>query len=473
MEIRDRPYDLYAIMALSTMLLAVLLFLPGITPLRVVLGLPFILFFPGYALICALYPERPRIVDADIEKGSKGEIIPAMTKAGKRQMRRDRREAHKEEEENGDDLEKTRTKGIDTLERVALSLGLSIAISPLIGLVLNYTYDWNPDHLGIRLTTVFAGLYAFIMITSIIAVRRRMSVPMEDRYGFIIDISFPEGESKVDRALTVGIVVMMLLSAGLLIYIIVVPRTGESFTEFYVLGRDGKADEYPRYFETAERMRVTIGIGNHEHRDMNYTLTLTISPQANNLTVEGLDNVTISRTMQPSMEIQVQKGGTLLIPCNFSIGDPGSYKLRFLLYLDGKEYRDLHLWVRAFYPGTLRDDGHALLFVAGEGGDPAHTGAVQDGRTTVGLGMMDRGGGADLANVTFSTGGQSTFREVLNMTGRIDDHGAFAIVPVGSGSVAESEIELHLPDTATVLLVSIDIEGREYTFTIGLRGDAL
>jgi uncharacterized membrane protein len=89
----DDNWDLLLLNVLSVALILVIVFIPN-SPVRVVLGLPFVLFFPGYALICLLFPRK------------------------------------------GD---------LDGVERIALSLGLSIAIVPLIGLALNYT-SW-----GIRL----------------------------------------------------------------------------------------------------------------------------------------------------------------------------------------------------------------------------------------------------------------------------------------------------------------------------------
>ena len=86
------PADIIICMLWSIILLPVaLLNIDG--TIRVILGLPFILFIPGYILIFALFPCR-----------------------------------------------KT-DQGIDIIERIALSFGLSIAVVPLIGLGLNYT-EW-------------------------------------------------------------------------------------------------------------------------------------------------------------------------------------------------------------------------------------------------------------------------------------------------------------------------------------------
>lgn len=84
--------------------------------LRYVLGGVFVLFLPGFLLISALYPRR-------------GEM--------------------------------------DTLERVALSIGLSLAIVPLIGLILNYT-PW-----GIRLEPIMAAMAFFAEAMAVVVVVRR------------------------------------------------------------------------------------------------------------------------------------------------------------------------------------------------------------------------------------------------------------------------------------------------------------
>lgn len=92
---------------------------PALLPARYVLATLYVLFLPGYSLIEALYP-------------SEGSLSP--------------------------------------LERVALSIGLSLAVVPLIGLVLNYT-PW-----GLRLTPVVVSTAAFTSTMSIVALYRKYSI---------------------------------------------------------------------------------------------------------------------------------------------------------------------------------------------------------------------------------------------------------------------------------------------------------
>ena len=88
-------------------------------PLRAVVGFPLVLFLPGYSLVSALFPGKDEL---------------------------------------------------DVLERIALSIGLSICVVVFVGLGLNYT------PLGIRLGPVLLVLSTFTLIFTGISAVRRMSV---------------------------------------------------------------------------------------------------------------------------------------------------------------------------------------------------------------------------------------------------------------------------------------------------------
>src|SRR6056297_3234219 len=68
-QLRLLPADLAAVVGL-TLCTIVVVFVPWLneTPLRIIVGLPFVLFLPGYAFIAALFPEAgesPVSVDED------------------------------------------------------------------------------------------------------------------------------------------------------------------------------------------------------------------------------------------------------------------------------------------------------------------------------------------------------------------------------------------------------------------------
>jgi len=212
-----RSWDLTGIILFSLILIVVILATPD-SPIRVVIGLPFILFFPGYALIAFLFP---------------------------------------------------REEDLGIIERVALSFGLSIAITPLIGLGLNYT------PFGIRLGPILICITAFNLIFAFLAEYRRNSVdqpyvPIQlDRMKEMTRSTFKEG-NRVDRALTIILVISIAASLIALAYVIAVPKQGEKFTEFYILGPGGKASDYPTNLTVGEDASLIIGIANHEYQEMYY-----------------------------------------------------------------------------------------------------------------------------------------------------------------------------------------------------------
>ena len=79
-------HTFFVVNILTAILILIITFAPG-TIFRIILGLPMVLFFPGYTLISALFPRKD---------------------------------------------------SLSGVERLALSFGLSIAVVPLIGLILNY-----------------------------------------------------------------------------------------------------------------------------------------------------------------------------------------------------------------------------------------------------------------------------------------------------------------------------------------------
>ncbi len=95
------------------------------SPLRVVVCFPFVMFLPGYLLVSALFPRKDEI---------------------------------------------------DAIERITLSIGLSICIVVFVGLCLNYT-PW-----GIRLGSILLALSAFLLVFTALSALRRIHVPESERF---------------------------------------------------------------------------------------------------------------------------------------------------------------------------------------------------------------------------------------------------------------------------------------------------
>lgn len=121
----ERNLWLYAVLVISFSTVLVIYLMPSAFPfvaLRWVLGSVFVLFVPGYVTVEALFP---------------------------------------------------RGRDLDSIERFALSVGLSLALVPLVGLLLNYT-PW-----GIRLNPIVISLTILTVGLALIGLARQYRTSAE------------------------------------------------------------------------------------------------------------------------------------------------------------------------------------------------------------------------------------------------------------------------------------------------------
>ncbi|WP_292485229.1 DUF1616 domain-containing protein, partial [Methanohalobium sp.] len=141
---------------------------------------------------------------------------------------------------------------------------------------------------------------------------------------------------KLDKALSILLVISIIASVATLAYVVATPKQGEQFTEFYVLGSGGMADNYPTNLEVGENGTVTIGIVNHEYEKTDYTLKM----QLDNNTLPLNDEI---------KTLTLDHNQTLEEPITFTPNKAGTnMKLEFLLYKNNnftQPYRNLHLWI--------------------------------------------------------------------------------------------------------------------------------
>lgn len=207
--------ELVLIILLTLLTVPVVEFTTG--PLRIIAGVIILLLFPGYALMAALFPRK---------------------------------------------------LSMQSVERVVLSVVLSFAVVPLIVLIFNYT-PW-----GISLEPIFGAVASLIVIASLVALFRRWRLPQSVRFAPRIRIRMPQwgGGSRLDKAISLVLVLLILGAAAALFYVITTPRAPETFTDFYVLGSEEMVEDYPQELVLGEQAEVTLGIINHEHQDMSYTV---------------------------------------------------------------------------------------------------------------------------------------------------------------------------------------------------------
>lgn len=211
--------DLAAVILLLLVMVPVALLASG--PLRVVLAAAFLVFLPGYALVAALFPRKD---------------------------------------------------SLELLERITLSLVLSLAIVPLLGMVLNYT-PW-----GIDTYPVVATVLGFVLLCSWVALWRRYRLPPDDRFRLPIPsvIRLPGG-TRLDKVLAGALALAVLGALGTLVYVIAFPRDVEEFSEFYLLGSEGMMQHYPQEAIAGQPVVVTVAVANREQAETEYVVEASIN----------------------------------------------------------------------------------------------------------------------------------------------------------------------------------------------------
>jgi|AGTN01.2.fsa_nt_gi Predicted membrane protein len=284
------------------------MYTPGISDTLLRFGLIVILFMflPGYAFVAALYPAR---------------------------------------------------SGPGGIERAALSVGMSLVFSPLIGFALNYTT------FGVSTLPMVVSISLFTVAFMAVALYRRHRLPSSER--FCLDLATPVSDAwnalslrkkaGTNRAATVMLIIslaLVIITAG---FLAAVPIKHEQYTEFYIYGKNGTLAEYPLKSKLSDTAPVIVGISNHEGTAMTYNLAVTI------------DGIGSQRRTIYSDRFVIADNDTLEKTINLTMDRAGdNLNLQFLLYVDGvpdTPYRTCNLWVNVSAPpgAMLPANGTALL----------------------------------------------------------------------------------------------------------------
>ena len=265
---------------LTAILLVIIIILFPFNTLRVILGLPFLFFFPGYALVAALFPRKSQL---------------------------------------------------GNIERVAFSFGLSIAVILLIGLILNAT-PW-----GVTLYPSLLSLTIFIFINSVIAWYQRRRLAEVEKFTISFNLSFAHWmeQSFAGKVVSIFFIAAIVGAIGTIGYVIAVPKTHESFTEFYLLGLEGKAESYIEEVRVGEETGVIVGIINREQETVSYRLEVRI---------DGVRNYEVGGIIVEHDKKWEQE--VIFMPSKAE----RNQKVEFLLYKDGEAepyLEPLRLWLDA------------------------------------------------------------------------------------------------------------------------------
>jgi uncharacterized membrane protein len=257
--------------------------------------------------------------------------------------------------QNLNSRDSTRLRHVSGVERVVLSLALSVSILPLIGLVA--TLIAVPISPG----TVLRPLAGLTLLLTAVAAYRRLRLPADQRYtidpvGWVVVGRdwLIDTEDTTDRVVTVVLVIGLILATSGIVYAAAAPRPSETYTEFYILSEDSETGElvasnYPTEFGGGAAESIHIGIENVEGRTVSYTVIINLQ----RLQERDGGSVVVQETELDRFETTLAHNETYLEEHDIQPTMQGdSLRLSFRLYRGAPEdrstgdaYRTLHIWI--------------------------------------------------------------------------------------------------------------------------------
>jgi len=135
-----------------------------------------------------------------------------------------------------------------------------------------------------------------------------------------------------DRLLSFTLIAAIVVAIGILGYTVTNPPRPERFTEFYILGLNNEAVDYPVELTIGEEGKVIVGIINREQETVSYNVKVVV-------------DYVIGNEIEPVTLEYDEKWEQVISFTPHRVG--ANQKVEFLLYkLDKDEvYQKLHLWI--------------------------------------------------------------------------------------------------------------------------------
>ncbi|MDQ2052127.1 DUF1616 domain-containing protein [Natronolimnohabitans sp. A-GB9] len=238
--VRQYPFDLAVVSVGAILAYGAVTSLQEGSVARLLATFPLALFLPGYALVSVLFP------------------------AGNRSAR----------EATATTIERE-PRGIDVVERLGLSVALSLAVVPVVGLVLPLT-QW-----GLATVPAAATLTVLTVVLAQLGVVRRLKTPTAERFT-VSPLQairrLRREENAVATASSIVLVLAIGLAAGALLVGFLAPVSTGGFTELalYTEDEDGEliADNIDGEIGPNESIPVTVSIDNQEGEETDYTVVV-------------------------------------------------------------------------------------------------------------------------------------------------------------------------------------------------------
>ena len=286
------PLDLLIVIIFSTIGALMAFALPDGNFLRVILGIPLLIFFPGYALVSVLWP----------------------------------------------------SKSLENIERIALSFGLSIAITAIVGIAMHYTA-------GLSLASIVMGLLVLIILLSGLAFFQRSKISEDEAFEFEIPkpISIIP-DSKPEMFIVILLAACLIISGITFGYLVTRPVSGESYTEFYIMDINGTTQNYPVNLSINEVGQVIVGISCNEYNYTEYEILFGLENTGDTGLTSTWEEPQVMNSMTLTRHnVSLEHDGTFEDICEFRFTSPGIYKIVWELEMNGQDTNyQVHLWVEVY-----------------------------------------------------------------------------------------------------------------------------
>ncbi|AGB15265.1 putative membrane protein [Halovivax ruber XH-70] len=309
------PADLATLCGFALVAVVVLVgWNPASPPIRAIVGLPLLFLAPGYAFVSLCFPAGSSTAGAETARGALGTRTPS----------------------DG--------------ERLALSFGSSLAILPILGLVIPSvaSFEMAPVVGSIAAVTVLTAVGAWLRRLRL-APARRYRPALARRWSTLRSALLPTGSpllAATNIVLAVSVVVAITTGG----YALLSPQDGERYTGMQLLAEDESGElvaaGYPTEIEPGESVPLTVAVDNQEHRDVTYDLVVR---QERYVDGDHRDSEVIHESTLSVSDGETVHRDVAVTPT----ADSGQLRLVYLLYADDvpsdptpeNAYRYTHLWI--------------------------------------------------------------------------------------------------------------------------------
>lgn len=237
------PLDIVAVLAYVTLATAAIGTEPGGSTAEFLIGAGLVLLAPGYAVVAALFPGRPR---------QRGDRRPASVLALTRPH-----------------------DGVLIRERLALAFGVSVLLLPIVAVA------YGAADVSLTTTTTLAAVWTIVGVGAIVGTVRRLALPPTERFDLFavlqrVGTDRPLADDSTTTLLTLGLCCLVVVALGTFALAVAGPTQSMSYTSASLLTTNGSgepvASGYPVNTSRGESVPLVVRVTNHHDTAANYTV---------------------------------------------------------------------------------------------------------------------------------------------------------------------------------------------------------